>query len=228
MSVVRRFVRPLLAATFIETGLSTLHRPGPRADQVRPVVAQVAGPLRLPAEPETFLRVDGAVTVTAGTLLAFGRVPQLAALALVAGAAPAVYGEIAHWRDKDPEQRRARRSELLTRLGLIGGALEAAQIDRSGSRRPGGAPRRCRRSTPRTRAPTSSSALRCIHPDRRSLIIPAYCRSLLLAAVDTAGRPELAWRSRQVGRRAGREARRAVERTRRRAAAATRRDDARE
>lgn len=187
----------MLAATFIETGLSTLRRPGPQTDQVRPLVAQAAGPLRLPAEPEVFLRVDGAVMVTAGMFLAFGRIPRLAALALAASATPAVYGEIAHWRDKDPEQRRARRSELLTRLGLIGGAL--------------------------------------------------------LAAVDTAGRPGLIWRSRHVGRQARRAGRiaarrarqaneqtqqravaarrktqRAVERTRRQAAAAARRNDARE
>jgi hypothetical protein len=62
--------------------------------------------------------------------------------------------------------------------GFVRGLLEAAQRGWSGSRRPGGASRRCRRSTPRTRAPPSS-ALRCIHPDRRSLIEPAYLRGLL-------------------------------------------------
>jgi putative oxidoreductase len=134
MSIVRRLARPMLAATFIETGLSDLRHPGPHADQVRPLVNLIAGPLRIPADPDLFLRVDGAVMVGAGTLLALGRMPRLAALALVAGAAPSTYAEIVQWREKDPEQRRARRHELITRLGLIGGALLAA-VDTGG--RPG-------------------------------------------------------------------------------------------
>ena len=134
MSIVRRLARPMLAAGFIESGLSTLRDPGPQVEQVRPLVAQVAGPLRLPSDPATFLRVDGALMVGAGGLLALGRMPRLAALVLVAGSAPATYAEIAHWREKDPQQRRERRRELLTRLGLIGGAL-LATVDTAG--RPG-------------------------------------------------------------------------------------------
>lgn len=134
MSIVRRLARPMLAATFIDTGLSTLRRPGPQVDQVRPLVNQVAGPLHLPTDPELFLRVDGVLMVGAGSLLALGRMPRLAALALVAAAAPAAYAEIVQWREKDPEQRQVRRAGLLTRFGLIGGALLAA-VDTDG--RPG-------------------------------------------------------------------------------------------
>lgn len=134
MSIVRRLARPMLAATFIETGLSTLRHPGAQADQVRPLVDRIAGPLRMPSDPDLFVRVDAAVVVGAGSLLALGRMPRLAALALVTGAAPTTYAEITQWRQKDPEQRRAMRRELLTRLGLIGGALLAA-VDTGG--RPG-------------------------------------------------------------------------------------------
>lgn len=134
MSLVRRLARPLLAATFIQTGVSTLRNPGPQVDRVRPLVDQMSGPLHLPADPELLLRVDGALLAGAGGLLALGRMPRLAALALVVGAAPTTYPEVAFWQEKDPELRRARRTELLTRLGLIGGAL-LATVDTAG--RPG-------------------------------------------------------------------------------------------
>jgi uncharacterized membrane protein YphA (DoxX/SURF4 family) len=134
MSIIRRLARPLLAAAFIDSGLSILRGPGPRADQVRPLVAQLPGPLRLPADPERLLRLDGDLMVGAGTLLALGKMPRLAALALVVGAAPATCGELVQGRPQDAEQRRTRRTELLTRLGLLGGAL-LATVDTAG--RPG-------------------------------------------------------------------------------------------
>ena len=79
MSIVRRLTRSIPAAAFTESDLSDLRHPGPRVDQVRPLVNRIAGTLRLPADPDLFLRVDGAVTVGAGTLLALGRMPRPAA-----------------------------------------------------------------------------------------------------------------------------------------------------
>jgi uncharacterized membrane protein YphA (DoxX/SURF4 family) len=134
MNIIRRLARPLLAAAIVDSGLSTLRGPAPRADQVRPLVAQLPGPLRLPADPERLLRLDGALMVGAGTLLALGRMPRLVALALVVGAVPATCGELVQGLPHDAEQRRTRRTELLTRLGLLGGAL-LATVDTAG--RPG-------------------------------------------------------------------------------------------
>jgi hypothetical protein len=62
-------------------------------------------------------------------------------------------------------------------VGQASSDPETASTGWSGSRRPGGAPRRRRRSTPTARAPPSS-AVRAIHPDRRSLLEPAYVRGL--------------------------------------------------
>lgn len=133
MNIIRRLARPLLAAAIIDSGLSALRGPDPRADQVRPLVAH-PGPLPLPADPERLLRLDGALMVGAGTLLALGRMPRLVALALIVGAVPATCGELVQGRPHDAEQRRTRRTELLTRLGLLGGAL-LATLDTAG--RPG-------------------------------------------------------------------------------------------
>jgi uncharacterized membrane protein YphA (DoxX/SURF4 family) len=134
MNIVRRLARPLLAAAFIDIGLSTLRDPGPQVDQLRHLLDRVPDQAHLPADPELLLRIDGALLVGAGTLLALGRMPRLAAVALLAGAAPTTYAEFAYGREKDPEQRRSQRTRLLTRLGLIGGALLAA-VDTAG--RPG-------------------------------------------------------------------------------------------
>jgi putative oxidoreductase len=134
MTLVRRLARPLLAAAFIESGISSLRNPGPEADRIRPLFDQVSGPLHLPPDLELILRVDGALLIGAGGLLAMGRFPRLAAVALAAGAAPATYSDLVFWREKDPELRRRRRTEALTRLSVLGGVLLAA-VDTSG--RPG-------------------------------------------------------------------------------------------
>lgn len=123
---MRRLARPLLAAAFIESGMSALRHPGPVTDSARPLVERVAGPLHLPNDPETFVRVEGAVMVGAASLLAAGRLPRLASAALVLSTVPAATSGLAFWRTSDPVRRREQRRALLARVGLIGGALIAA------------------------------------------------------------------------------------------------------
>ena len=133
MTIVRRLARPLLAAPLVASGVDAFRHPGPHAEAARPVLAKASGPLKLPNDPELVVRASGAVTAAAGVLLATGRLPRLAALAIVA-TAPVAQASTPFWQEKDPEAKRAQRSTFLKNLGLVGGALLAA-VDTEG--RPG-------------------------------------------------------------------------------------------
>src|SRR4051794_18613790 len=130
MTIVRRIARPLLAAPLIASGVDAVRHPGPHAEAARPLVDKAAGPLRLPNDPELIVRVSGAVTAAGGVLLAAGRLPRLAALAVVL-AAPTTQASPPFWQEKDPERRRSQRTLFLKNLGLVGGAL-LASVDTEG------------------------------------------------------------------------------------------------
>ena len=134
MSIVRRLARPLLAANFVIEGLDHVRHPGPRVESARPLVSTLAGPLRLPDDPELLVRANGAAMAVAGSLLAVGRLPRLSAAVLAASLLPAAYIDHPFWTEKDPQQKAAQRGRFLTDLGLLGGVL-IASVDTDG--RPG-------------------------------------------------------------------------------------------
>jgi uncharacterized membrane protein YphA (DoxX/SURF4 family) len=135
MTIVRRLARPMLAASFVQEGLDAVLHPAKRTERARPLVDAVAGPLRLPKDPELLIRANGAVMAGAATLFALGRLPRVAGLALAATVAPGIYLHVASLRqEKDGERRRSERDDLLRDLSRLGGALLAA-VDTQG--RPG-------------------------------------------------------------------------------------------
>jgi uncharacterized membrane protein YphA (DoxX/SURF4 family) len=133
MTLVRRVARPMLAAIFVVQGLETLRHPAKIAPRVAKFAEQVA-PLGLPNDPELLVRANGATMVGGGALLATGRLPRLASLALFASMVPTTYVGHAFWAETDPATRRAQRGQFLKNLGLMGGLLLAA-VDTEG--RPG-------------------------------------------------------------------------------------------
>jgi len=130
MTIVRRVARPLLAAPLIQSGVEVARHPGPHAEAARPVLDQVSGPLQLPSDPIMVVRSAGVVTAAAGSLLAFGKLPRLSALAIVA-TAPVVQPVEPFWKEKDPALRREKQATFVKTLGLIGGAL-LATVDTEG------------------------------------------------------------------------------------------------
>jgi uncharacterized membrane protein YphA (DoxX/SURF4 family) len=128
MRPFRILARPLVAAPFIVTGLETLRDPGPRAEQVAPTVKPLADRLDwLPTkDPVTLVRIQGAVSLGAGTLLLFGRFQRLSTLLLAAQLVPSVLTEHQYWTEDDPERRASERAHLLKNAGLLGALLLAA------------------------------------------------------------------------------------------------------
>jgi uncharacterized membrane protein YphA (DoxX/SURF4 family) len=133
MTLVRRVARPMLAAIFVVQGVENLRHPAAQHAKVAPFAEKVA-PLGLPNDPELLVRANAATMVGGGALLAAGRLPRLAALALATSLVPTTYVGHPFWAEKDAATRRTQRIGFLKNVGLLGGLLLAA-VDTEG--RPG-------------------------------------------------------------------------------------------
>lgn len=150
MTLVRRIARPMLSTIFISGGIDALRSPAPKrpaAEEVQPVARKIP---YLPEDPETLVKINAAVHVGAGTLLALGKLPRLSALALAATLVPTTYTAHAFWAEDDPDRKTQQQVDFMKNVSLFGG--------------------------------------------------------LLIAAVDTEGKPGLAWRAQHAGRSARRAA----------------------
>ncbi|MEV5612767.1 DoxX family membrane protein [Streptomyces sp. NPDC052225] len=127
MAVLRKCARPMLSSVFVVGGLSTLRAPARVAPAAEPVAVPVATRVpKLTEDPEQLVRINSAVQVGAGALLATGRLPRVAALALAGSLAPTTLAGHAWWKEKDPERRAQQRTHFLKNVSLLGGLLIAA------------------------------------------------------------------------------------------------------
>ncbi|MYW64277.1 DoxX family membrane protein [Streptomyces sp. SID8379] len=127
MAVLRKYARPMLASVFVAGGISTVRAPERVAPAAEPVAVPVASRVpRLPEDPEQLVRLNGAVHIGAGLLLATGIAPRFAALALAGTLVPTTLAGHAWWREKDPEVRAQQRTHFLKNVSLMGGLLIAA------------------------------------------------------------------------------------------------------
>jgi uncharacterized membrane protein YphA (DoxX/SURF4 family) len=95
------------------------------------LVTKLSGPLNLPDDPELMVRANGATMVAAGSMLALGKFPRVAAVALAAALIPTTYTAHAFWTIKDPGLRAQQKSHFVKNVGLLGGVLLAA-VDTAG------------------------------------------------------------------------------------------------
>jgi uncharacterized membrane protein YphA (DoxX/SURF4 family) len=135
----------MLASIFAIQGLDTLRNP----ERVVPTAEPVVKPLSekvpvLPDSVEQAVRLNGAVQLAGGTLLAIGWVPRLAALAIAGTLVPTTLAGHRFWEADEPQTRKQQKIQFLKNMSMLGG--------------------------------------------------------LLIAAVDTGGRPSLVWRSQHVAR----------------------------
>lgn len=134
MSIVRAIARPMLASSFIFSGLDRLRHSDQTAAQLAPVLRPLSSALPVEASEKTLARVLAGTQLGAGVLLAAGKFSRPAAvvLALTAGLTTVVEYRSADTRTK--ENRAHRRNQLTKNIGLVGGAL-LASVDTAG--RPG-------------------------------------------------------------------------------------------
>jgi putative oxidoreductase len=133
MAVLRAFARPMLASIFVIQGYDTFRRPERVSARAEPVVRRIAA--RVPALPdktEQAVRLNGAVQLVAGSLLAAGRVPRLSALALAATLVPTTFAGHRFWEAEDKQERAQQRIHFLKNVSMLGGLLITA-ADTAGS-----------------------------------------------------------------------------------------------
>lgn len=126
----------MLATTFIARGVDALRSPKPAADATRPTLDTLSklpepvGP-NVPTNAETVARVNGAVQIGAGLLLAAGKLPRFASAALALSVVPSSLGAHAFWNEHDPERKAGERRAFLADISLVGGLI-IASVDTEG------------------------------------------------------------------------------------------------
>jgi putative oxidoreductase len=125
MKPVRLAARSMLAWMFVREGLAAVRAPEEKVDAAKPVLDRLSPTLPwLPKDPKTFVRVTGAVQLTAAAALAAGKFRRPAALAL-AGSILVTGGGVPHGNDP------ADRARFEKDIALLGGLLLAA-VDTQG------------------------------------------------------------------------------------------------
>ena len=117
----------MLASIFAIQGLDTLRNPERVVATAEPVVKPLAD--RVPAVPgsvEQAVRLNGSVQLAAGTLLAIGWVPRLAALAIAGSLVPTTLAGHRFWEADEPQTRKQQQIHFLKNLGLFGGLIFVA------------------------------------------------------------------------------------------------------
>lgn len=128
MTISRRLARPMLASTFVAGGIDAALHPETKAPEADKVLSK----LSLPAEHRDVIRINGVVQVVAALLLAWGRLPRLASLVLLASLVPTTLAGHRFWEEDDPRAQAGQRAHFLKNVGLGGGLLIAA-MDTEGS-----------------------------------------------------------------------------------------------
>lgn len=128
MRIVRTIASPLVAAPFVVAGVETLRNPERRADEVAPLLKPLADRVSwFPStDPETLVRIQGAISLGAGGLLAIGRFRRLTTLLLAAEMVPALLTEHRFWQEQDPDRKATERALMLKNAGLFGALLAIA------------------------------------------------------------------------------------------------------
>jgi len=134
--LIRRIARPMLSAAFISRGVDSLRSPKPAAEAARPALeglSKLPDPVgtNVPSNAETVARVNAAVQIGGGLLLASGKLPRVASAALALTVVPGSLGGHTFWRESDPQRKADERRAFLTDVSLIGGLIIAA-VDTEG------------------------------------------------------------------------------------------------
>jgi uncharacterized membrane protein YphA (DoxX/SURF4 family) len=126
----------MLSAAFISRGIDALRSPEPAAEAARPTLeglSKLPDPVgtNVPSNAETVARINAAVQIGGGLLLATGRLPRVASTALALTVVPGSLGGHTFWSESDPQRKAEERRAFLTDVSLIGGLLIAA-VDTEG------------------------------------------------------------------------------------------------
>jgi uncharacterized membrane protein YphA (DoxX/SURF4 family) len=122
----------MLASIFIIQGYDTFRHPERVAAKAEPIVTPIAERVpAVPAKPEQAVRLNGAVQVVAGSMLAIGRFPRLSALVLIGSLVPTTLAGHRFWEAEDDASKAQQRIHFLKNLSMLGG-LAITAVDTEG------------------------------------------------------------------------------------------------
>lgn len=130
MTLFRSVARPMLASMFVTGGIGALRNAQAMAPAAQPV-ADVIGPLAqkagitLPQDPATLVRINGAVHLGAGLMLATGRLPRISSLVLAATLVPTTAVGHAFWKEQTPSAKADQKTQFFKNVSMMGGLLMA-------------------------------------------------------------------------------------------------------
>lgn len=125
----------MLAALFIQGGISALRAPEAHAQAAKPVLDAMApavdkavevAPVEQRPDDVLLIKIDAGVKIAAGTLLAFGKFPRLASTALAATLIPTTLAGHRFWEETDPQRKQEQQIHFLKNVSMLGGLLIAA------------------------------------------------------------------------------------------------------
>ena len=128
MISLRTVTRPMLASMFVAGGIDALRDPAGKAKVAEHVLDPASEKLKatpLPEDNETLVKLNGAVQVVGGVLLALNIFARPAALALAASLVPTTIGGHAFWKAEGGE-RAMQQVQFLKNVSMAGGLLTAA------------------------------------------------------------------------------------------------------
>jgi putative oxidoreductase len=132
MTPIRRLARPLLAAPFVTGGIETLCNPEGRVKKAEPVTTTLSRSFGLPDDTIQLVQLNAVVQVGAGSLLAIGKFPRLASIALCSSIIPTTIAGHRFWDESEPASRAQQRIHFVKNLAILGGLLLAA-LDTEGA-----------------------------------------------------------------------------------------------
>lgn len=118
----------MLASMFLIGGVNSLRNAKAMAPAAQPLADQIdkyAPDSPLPTDAATLVRVNGAIHVAGGAMLATGHFPRLAAFALAGTLIPTTLGAHRFWDEQDPAVKQNQRVHFFKNVSMLGGLLMA-------------------------------------------------------------------------------------------------------
>ncbi|SKH59747.1 DoxX family protein [Mycobacteroides abscessus subsp. massiliense] len=134
---LRGFVRSTLGSVFVANGANGVRDPAAAAAAAEPLITKALGALpdrvseRLPQEPQTYVRINGAVQAAAGLALARGRFPRVSAAVLAGTIIPLGFTTEAFWRESDPALKTQKKASFFKNLSLVVSLLIASIVGKT-------------------------------------------------------------------------------------------------
>ncbi|AEG81530.1 hypothetical protein CULC809_00994 [Corynebacterium ulcerans 809] len=135
--MIRKIARPMLASVYIADGADTVLNSQAHVEGTQTVLGHLRTVLprkyyrQIPDDPKLITQAVGGAKIGAGTLLALGKSPRLAATTLAALSIPTILARHAFWETQDREEKTARKQGFLTSVALLGG-LAITSVDTAG------------------------------------------------------------------------------------------------